>query len=187
MPYLYFLLKWEQRNIRDKNSQGQTGEEKVHRRAQGGAEDNGDHDKQIASNRDQVDNQKEHKQNPLHLGVLWEFQHEKLRDISWTIHESWAATRTWVKRFTKKKLLLPLIRHFKNKKWGNSMCNTIKPNPESQSKNIHIIFCTSNQWFSQSTKLNHRQNNSAKYYTSCFVTIRINSHFFRLIFSRSLL
>ena len=23
--------------------------------------------------------------------------------------------------------------------------STIKPNPESQSKNIHIIFCTSNQ------------------------------------------
>lgn len=51
-------------------NKGQTREEKVHRRAQGGAEDDGDHDEQVAPHRDQVDNQKEHKQDPLHLGVL---------------------------------------------------------------------------------------------------------------------
>ena len=57
-------------------NKGQTREENVHRWAQGGAEDNSDHEKQVAPNGDQADNQKEHKQNPLHLGVLWKSQHE---------------------------------------------------------------------------------------------------------------
>lgn len=95
-------------------NKGQTQEEKVHRRAQGGAEDNGDHDKQVASNRDQVDNQEEHKQNPLHLGVWGESQYEKLRDISWTIHESWAAKRTWVEKVYQEKIVTTSYKTFQN-------------------------------------------------------------------------
>ena len=124
-------------------NKGQTREENVHRQAQGGAEDNSDHEKQVAPNGDQVDNKKNHKQTLCTLGfcespsmkTLWHFlDHPWIMSCHKSLDE---------KRFTKKNLLLPLIRHLKIYIYIGEIQYAIKlnqiPNPKAKTYRLFFV------------------------------------------------